>query len=53
MVAGPGLAIGFLPAVWCFMQYRLDRDRHRAIVAELDARKAAGDTALPVTAGPT
>ena len=42
MVAGPGLALGFIPAVWCFMHYRLDRDKHRAIVDELNARRAGG-----------
>ena len=53
MVAGPGLALGFIPAVWCFMHYRLDRDKHRAIVAELDARRTAADGVSVATAGPT
>ena len=39
MIAGPGLAIGFIPAVWCFLHYRLDRDQHRSIVAELESRR--------------
>ncbi len=42
MIAGPGLAIGFLPAVWCFNHYRLDRELHAHIVRQLDARRAAG-----------
>ena len=41
MVAGPALAIGFLPAIWCFMHYRLDRGEHQSIVRELEARRAA------------
>ena len=43
MVAGPGLAVGFLPAIWCFNHYRLDRERHGQIVQQLEARRAAAD----------
>ena len=45
MIAGPGLAVGFLPAVWCFMKYRLDRSTHHSILAELDSRRQAGNSA--------
>ena len=40
MVAGPGLAIGFIPGIWCFTHYRLDRDQHERIIEQLDARRA-------------
>ena len=37
MVAGPGLAIGFIPAVMLWRNYRLSKRRHEQILAELDA----------------
>ena len=39
IVAGPGLAIGVIPAVWCFSKYSLGRDRLALIQAELAARQ--------------
>ena len=39
MIAGPGLALGFLPGVWCFAHYRLDRERHARVLVELEARR--------------
>lgn len=41
MIAGPGLVIGILPAVWCFSRYTLDRQRHQAILVELKGRRVA------------
>ena len=41
MIGGPGLAVGFIPAIWCFNHYALDRQRHAAIRTEIDARNAA------------
>lgn len=38
IIAGPAMAIGFIPAAWCFSHYRLDEGRHRAILAELENR---------------
>ncbi len=38
MIAGPGLALGYIPAIWCFSHYRLDRHKHHSIVTALDAR---------------
>lgn len=47
MVAGPGLAIGFIPAIWCFTHYRLDRNQHQLIMAALDRRRADAEPETP------
>jgi len=39
MIAGPGLAIGLLPALWCFNHYTLDRQRHADILSKLEERR--------------
>ena len=44
MIAGPGLALGFIPAIWCFSHYRLDRHKHHSIVTALDVRRATQTT---------
>lgn len=40
MIGGPALALGFIPAIWCFNHYTLDRRRHAAIRGEIDERDA-------------
>jgi len=38
MIAGPGLAIGFIPAVLLWRRYQLTKARHEEIRAQIEAR---------------
>jgi GPH family glycoside/pentoside/hexuronide:cation symporter len=42
MIAGPGLALGLLPALWCFNHITLNRQRHVDVLAVLAERKRRG-----------
>ena len=39
MIAGPGLAMGLLPALWCFHHITLDRQRNAEVLSALAERK--------------
>ena len=41
MIGGPLLALGFVPAIWCFSHYTLDQRRHASILRQLEARTQA------------
>ena len=38
MIAGPGLAIGFVPAILLWRNYRLSKSRHEQILSQIEAR---------------
>ena len=45
MIAGPGLAIGFIPALLMWRNYSLDKARHKIILAKIHSRESENDVA--------
>ena len=51
LVYGPIVAGFAVVSVWCYSKHRLDRERHKEIVAELEVRRRAAGTPNQAVSG--